>query len=92
MSHGRATRPRPTRDSLAAAHRLRSSLNGIHTWAHLLEVHLGPSADAPIRRALDGIHAGVRALVLLIENLLEGKAAAKARGDERSRASRTRQR
>ena len=73
MSHGRAARPRPTWDSLAAAaHRLRSSLNGIHTWAHLLEVRLGPSADPSIRRALDGIHAGVRAQVSLIENLLEG--------------------
>ena len=75
MSRGRTARPRPTRDSLAAtAHQLRSSLNGIHTWAHLLEVRLGPSAEPSIRRALDGIHAGVRTQVTLIENLLEARA------------------
>ena len=97
MSHCRATRPRPSWDSLAAAaHRLRSSLNGIHTWAHLLEVRLGPSADASVRRALDGIHAGVRAQVLLIEELLEaskhaprGKAAGKSRNDAGRKATRT---
>ena len=75
MSRGRAKRPRPTWDSLAAtAHQMRSSLNGIHTWAHLLEVRVGPSAEPSIRRALDGIHAGVRSQVSLIENLLEGRA------------------
>jgi light-regulated signal transduction histidine kinase (bacteriophytochrome) len=96
VSHGRAKRPRPTWDTLAAAaHRLRSSLNAIHTWAHLLEVHLGPSADPSVRRALDGIHAGVRAQVLLIEDLLEGSKeppAGMEAGKARRKTARARQR
>lgn len=54
-----------------AAHELRSSLNGIHTWAHVLEQRLGDGADPIVRRALDGIHAGVQRQAALIEALLE---------------------
>jgi hypothetical protein len=74
VSGDRPRRPRPRGELEAAAHELRSSLNGIHTWAHLLQARLGASADASVRRALDGIHAGVRSHVLLIENLLESGA------------------
>jgi hypothetical protein len=56
------------------AHELRSSLNGIHTWAHVLEGHLGAGADGPTRRALDGIREAIDAHLRVIENLVEGGA------------------
>jgi len=49
---------------------LRSTLNGIHTWAHLLEDRLRGLDDPLAQRALDGINAGVRDQVRNIENLL----------------------
>jgi signal transduction histidine kinase len=51
------------------AHELRSPLNGIKTWAHVLESHL-PEGDATARRALDGILRGVDQQVQLIDDLL----------------------
>jgi signal transduction histidine kinase len=56
-----------------AAHELRAPLNGIKTWAHVLESQLGESADATVRRAIAGIMTGVEEQVRLIEDLLEAK-------------------
>ena len=67
MSPGRRRR-RPD-DVIAMAHALRSSLNGIHTWAHVLEARLGADPEAPVRKALDGIHRAIAAHVRVIESL-----------------------
>jgi hypothetical protein len=75
-----AARPAPRgsgagRDrSAAAAHELRTSLNAVRTWVQVLEDRLGASADPVVRRALDGMRAGVSRQVEIIENLLEGGA------------------
>lgn len=52
------------------SHELRSPLNGIKTWAHVLEDHLR-SDDATVKRALAGILTGVEHQVRLIEDLLD---------------------
>jgi signal transduction histidine kinase len=58
-----------------AAHDLRSSLNGIRSWATLLESCVGDHPDPRVRRAIEGIHIGVDQQLGVIENLLEGEAA-----------------
>lgn len=55
---------------LALAHDLRAALNGIKTWTHVLEAHLG-TQDPIARRALDGILLGVADQVRVIERMLE---------------------
>lgn len=50
------------------AHDLRAPLNGIKTWAHVLENQL-PEGDATIRRAIAGIMTGVDQQARLIEDL-----------------------
>lgn len=61
----------PARDQFLAtvAHELRSPLNGIKTWAHVLENHLR-DGDSTVRRAIDGIMAGVDQQVRLIDHFL----------------------
>jgi len=63
-----------TRDAFLAAvsHELRGPLNGIQTWAHILERHLSASDQTPlIQRAIDGIRTGINQQVRLIEDLLD---------------------
>ena len=52
------------------SHELRSPLNGIKSWTHVLENHLR-DADPTVRRALAGIMIGVEHQVRLIEDLLD---------------------
>jgi PAS domain S-box-containing protein len=52
------------------SHELRSPLNGIKSWTHVLE-NLLRDAEAPVRRALAGIMIGVEHQVRLIEDLLD---------------------
>ncbi len=52
------------------SHELRSPLNGIKSWTHVLENLLGEGA-APVKRALAGIQIGVDQQVRLIEDLLD---------------------
>ena len=52
------------------SHELRSPLNGIQSWAHVLENQLR-EAEPPIQRALNGIRIGVDQQVRLIDDLLD---------------------
>lgn len=52
------------------SHELRSPLNGIISWAHVLEHQLADGTPA-MKRALDGIKIGVAQQVRLIEDLLD---------------------
>ena len=51
------------------SHGLRSPLNGIKSWTHVLENQLGESDDPTLRRAIDGIKFGIEQQVRLIEGL-----------------------
>lgn len=54
------------------SHELRAPLNGIQSWAHVLENHVKDVAAAPLaQRALQGIKTGVSQQVRLIEDLLD---------------------
>lgn len=53
------------------SHELRSPLNGIQNWAHVLETQLPAQASTVAQRALQGIRTGVTQQVQLIENLLD---------------------
>lgn len=52
------------------SHELRSPLNGIKSWTHVLESQLG-DAEPTVKRALAGIMIGVEHQVRLIEDLLD---------------------
>jgi PAS domain S-box-containing protein len=52
------------------SHELRSPLNGIKSWTHVLENHLR-DADPTVKRALAGIMIGVEHQVRLIDDLLD---------------------
>jgi PAS domain S-box-containing protein len=52
------------------SHELRSPLNGIQSWTHVLESYLDTESP-PVRRALAGIKTGVQQQVRLIEDLLD---------------------
>ena len=52
------------------SHELRSPLNGIKAWTHVLENRLA-DADATVKRALAGIMIGVEHQVRLIDDLLD---------------------
>jgi PAS domain S-box-containing protein len=54
------------------SHELRAPLNGIQSWAHVLETYVKDSTSAPLaQRALQGIKTGVGQQVRLIEDLLD---------------------
>lgn len=54
------------------SHELRAPLNGIQSWAHVLENYIKPADDTPlVQRALQGIRTGVAQQVRLIEDLLD---------------------
>jgi PAS domain S-box-containing protein len=54
------------------SHELRAPLNGIQSWAHILENYVRDSTSAPLaQRALQGIKTGVGQQVRLIEDLLD---------------------
>jgi len=54
------------------SHELRAPLNGIQSWAHVLENYLQDATSAPLaQRALHGIKTGVGQQVRLIEDLLD---------------------
>jgi len=54
------------------SHELRSPLNAIKSWAHVLEQQLR-DAPPPVRRPLEGIKLGVEHQVRIIDDLLHGK-------------------
>lgn len=54
------------------SHELRAPLNGIQSWAHVLENHIKGATATPLaQRALAGIKTGVNQQVRLIEDLLD---------------------
>lgn len=53
------------------SHELRSPLNGIQSWAHVLESQLPQQSTAVVQRALQGIRTGIAQQVHLIEDLLD---------------------
>lgn len=54
------------------SHELRAPLNGIQSWAHVLENYVKETASDPLaQRALSGIKTGVAQQVRLIEDLLD---------------------
>lgn len=54
------------------SHELRAPLNGIQSWAHVLENYVQDATSAPLaQRALQGIKTGVGQQVRLIEDLLD---------------------
>lgn len=53
------------------AHDLRSPLNGIQSWANVLQMQIPADAPAPMVRALAGIRNGVEQQARLIEELLD---------------------
>ncbi|HEY8609245.1 MAG TPA: ATP-binding protein [Noviherbaspirillum sp.] len=54
------------------SHELRAPLNGIQSWAHVLENYVQDASSAPLaQRALQGIKTGVSQQVRLIEDLLD---------------------
>ena len=59
------------------SHELRSPLNGIQSWSHVLESQLrGPRHDDTVAaRALEGIRSGIDQQVKLIEHLLDATVA-----------------
>jgi len=55
------------------SHELRSPLNAIKSWTHVLEHHLR-DVQPPVRRALEGIMTGVDHQVRIIDDLLDARA------------------
>lgn len=54
------------------SHELRAPLNGIQSWAHVLENYVQEAVSTPLaQRALQGIRTGVGQQVRLIEDLLD---------------------
>ncbi|WP_158597919.1 PAS domain-containing protein [Noviherbaspirillum saxi] len=54
------------------SHELRAPLNGIQSWAHVLESYVKDVAAVPLaQRALQGIKTGINQQVRLIEDLLD---------------------
>jgi PAS domain S-box-containing protein len=77
LAHERSARANAESETLArdqflaiVSHELRSPLNGIKSWTHVLENHLR-DGDATVQRALSGIMIGVEHQVRLIEDLLD---------------------
>ena len=61
----------PTPSSIA--HDLRTPLNAVKTWAHVLERQLGSHDDPVVRQALKGILHGIDQQARLIDKLAGGK-------------------
>ena len=53
------------------SHELRSPLNGIKSWTHVLENQVHDSDDPTLKRAIAGIMIGVEQQVRLIDDLLD---------------------
>ncbi|MEC4719538.1 PAS domain-containing protein [Noviherbaspirillum sp. CPCC 100848] len=54
------------------SHELRAPLNGIQSWAHVLENYVKDAIEIPLaQRALQGIRTGINQQVRLIEDLLD---------------------
>lgn len=54
------------------SHELRAPLNGIQSWAHVLENYVKDAIEIPLaQRALQGIKTGINQQVRLIEDLLD---------------------
>ncbi len=54
------------------SHELRAPLNGIQSWAHILENYVAETATTPLaQRAISGIKTGIAQQVRLIEDLLD---------------------
>lgn len=54
------------------SHELRAPLNGIQSWAHILENYVSETANVPLaQRAVSGIKTGIAQQVRLIEDLLD---------------------
>jgi PAS domain S-box-containing protein len=54
------------------SHELRAPLNGVQSWAHILENYVKDATSSPLtQRALNGIRIGVAQQVRLIEDLLD---------------------
>ena len=54
------------------SHELRAPLNGVQSWAHILENYVKDATSSPLaQRALNGIRVGVAQQVRLIEDLLD---------------------
>lgn len=77
IAHERSARADAESDTLArdqflaiVSHELRSPLNGIKSWTHVLESHL-KDPDPMTRRALAGIMMGIEHQVHLIDDLLD---------------------
>ena len=77
LAHERSARATAESETLArdqflalVSHELRSPLNGIKSWTHVLENQLR-DPDPTVRRALAGIMIGVEHQVRLIEDLLD---------------------
>jgi hypothetical protein len=74
-ARARAERSAAARDQLMGilAHDLRSPLNGIQSWANVLESQLQSMPDPPVlaSRAVQGIKNGVERQVQLIEQLVD---------------------
>jgi signal transduction histidine kinase len=73
------------------SHELRSPLNGIKSWTHVLQSRLRET-DPTVARALNGIMIGVEQQVRLIEDLLDvtrGARGADHRGSEEDTRNKT---
>lgn len=69
----RAEAAATARDQFLAivSHELRSPLNGIQNWTHVLQGHMTPDSSPAVWRALSGINSGVDQQVRLIDDLLD---------------------
>jgi signal transduction histidine kinase len=71
----------------AVCHELRSPLNAIKCWAHVLESQLGDS-DPAARRALAGIAIAIAQQARLIDGLLDVMPATTDESDARNQVMR----
>lgn len=54
------------------SHELRTPMNGIQSWAHILETYVNASSSSPLaQRALQGIRHGITQQLQLVDELLD---------------------